>query len=175
MKDMNGNKVTSDNEEIDSTRRRVLAASVSLFAAAIVPGSASAARSRDKEDNSRLPVLATGKRQHKFRPKGDFYIHEERFLSPDLRKTHDTPVVEFDPVRVPREEAPDDWKDNGVMSFTFKDTAVFGTFEEHVNAEDKIHAQIQTSSQISIQSSHPTYNDRYFSMIPVHWMREKGQ
>lgn len=138
-----------------NTRRGFLRSAVAFAALGVGAGGAVAASGQKQGKARKYPLEATGRRIHKIKRKGDEYIHRERFISPDLKAVYNHPVVRYDPVRIPAEEAPEEWKEhNGNLTYNYEDTGVFGTFEQHVNVEERIRSK--QSSGISIQS-HGSY------------------
>lgn len=140
------------------TRRAFVGASVSLTASAFASSTVSA------KDGRQFPVRATGRRIHKIRRDGDVFVHEQRFVSPKLKEVYNHPVVEYDPITIPEEQAPDLWKEqNGTQTINYEDTGTFGTFEEHVNAESKIREQA-TEDNVSTQS-HSYYDGPIYQYL----------
>lgn len=102
------------------------------------------------------PLRATGQRIHRFVPNGEDFLHEDRFVSPDLVERFGRDAVSFETERVPRDAIADEYL-NPDRAFTasFRQTVVLGSPEEHAAAEQAMRDQrsdgVSTSGTISTQ------------------------
>lgn len=133
-------------------RRRFLRGAAAGLFAATVPAGAAAASERD------APVRATGKRIHQFERDGDEYRHLEQFVSPDLRKHFGQATVEYDPATLPAERVPKEVRESdGPSMVEYRDTGVFGTFDQHATAEQSIRSELKASDAAETASHSPSY------------------
>jgi hypothetical protein len=133
-------------------RRSFLRTTAAGLLAASVPAGSAAARERT------APITATGKRIHRFVPDGDQYRHFERFVSQDLQPHFGQATIEYDPITVPSDRVPETVKkSNGTGVVNYRDTGVFGTFDQHANAEKKLRGKKKKANGPSTASHSPNY------------------
>ncbi len=120
------------------TRRSFVRNGAAAMLAGAVTASTAAA---DPEADSEYPVQAEGKRIHHFRPlDGDTWEHRERFISPDLKAAFGKAEVGLQTEEIERERVPERFRSPDRAGTTkYRDSGVFGTWEQHVNAEQRIH------------------------------------
>lgn len=117
------------------TKRRNLLRSigVGLFASSVPAGLAASRGSKQ------LPTQATGKRIFRFEPNGDTYDVHQKFISQTLNRVYEVSTVKYDPITVERERLPTSVVEaNGTVVVQYDDAGVFGTVEEHLNAERRL-------------------------------------
>ncbi|WP_455448379.1 hypothetical protein [Natrinema thermotolerans] len=114
-------------------RRGFLAsiASSGLLAGLVGVGSAAS-------DDDAGPVTVSGRRIHKYRPDGDFFEHEQRFVSPELRDYYGKATLVYDEGTIHRRAVPDEYTDpDRAFTLNYRDTAVIGRFREFDRLETK--------------------------------------
>ncbi|PSP81070.1 hypothetical protein BRC81_01380 [Halobacteriales archaeon QS_1_68_20] len=91
----------------------------------------------DPEGDSEYPVHAHGKRVHHFRPlDGDHWEHRERFISRDIQKVFGKAEVELKIEEIHADHVPEQFRDpDRAGKLSGQDDGVFGTWEQHANAE----------------------------------------
>lgn len=136
------------------SRRQFISNATAGLLAASVPASTVAA---DPEGESEYPVHAEGTRFHHFKPLSNGHFeHRERFVSQDLQVAFGKAEITLQTEEIHRHEVPDEFTDPdraGKLSAT--DDGVFGTWEQHANAERELR------EGVSIQShdyTGPLYN-----------------
>jgi len=144
--------VRDDDADSFGRRRFLGGATAGLFAAAVPAGTAAANESggAGSPGESEGPITATGKRIHRFEPDGDEYVHHERFVSQDLRPRFGRATVEYDPITVASERVPQDVRESrGASVIQYRDTGVFGTFEQHAAAEQQLKTELKAEREES--------------------------
>ncbi len=104
-----------------------------MLAGAVTASSAAA----DPEGDGEYPVHADGKRIHHFRPlAGDHWEHRERFVSRDVQKVFGKAAVELKTEEVHANAVPEQFRNpDRAGKLSERDDGVFGTWEQHANAE----------------------------------------
>lgn len=143
--------VEKDDTSGIGRRNFLRGAAAGLFAASVPAGTAAG-------DEREEPVRATGKRIHKFKPEGDRYIQQERFVSQELQPHFGQATVEYDPITVASDRVPETVrKSNGTSVVQYRDTGVFGTFDQHATAEKKLRGKQNDDSDVGTASHAPNY------------------
>ncbi|WP_435552524.1 hypothetical protein [Natrinema sp. CGMCC1.2065] len=89
-------------------------------------------------DDDAGPVTVSGRRIHKYRPDGDFFEHEQRFVSPELRDYYGKATLVYDEGTIHRRAVPDEYTDpDRAFTLNYRDTAVIGRFREFDRLETK--------------------------------------
>lgn len=93
---------------------------------------------------------------HQFRPQDDGFLHRERFVSPDLRKAFGKAEVVVDSSTVDRQSVPERFRDpDRAGTIKYQDSGVFGTWDQHANAERELRQGDLTASH---DYTGPRYN-----------------
>ncbi|PSP81073.1 hypothetical protein BRC81_01395 [Halobacteriales archaeon QS_1_68_20] len=108
-----------------------------MLAGAISVSTAAADPSSDGE----YPVHAKGKRVHHLKPLGgDTWEHRERFISNDLQGVYGKAEIELQTEEIARDSVPEKYRDpDRAGTIKYQDDGVFGTWDQHINAELHIH------------------------------------
>ena len=125
--------------DTDGTSRRSVLRGI-LAASGVVGGVAGGAAAAG--DEPKLPIHATGRRRHLYRPASgsDAFRRQDQFVSPDVKpRNGGNPRVDFEEVTVDRASIPDEYKDpDRAFTVEYDDDAVLGTFRQHMRAEERI-------------------------------------
>lgn len=141
-------------EENNVSRRRfVSTAAAGLFAGSVAASTAAA----DPEGDSEYPVYAQGTRKHHFEPLGgERFEHRERFVSQDLQDAFGKATITLETEEIHRDEVPDKFKGpDRAGKISGADDGVFGTWEQHANAERDLREGVSTESH---DYTGPLYN-----------------
>lgn len=138
-----------------SRRRFVRTGAAALFSGTTLVANAAA----DPDGDSEYPVHAEGTRFHHFRPlDGDHFEHCERFVSEDLVDVFGRAEVVLESERVHSHAVPEQFRDpNRAGTLRERDDGVFGTWEQHANAERRLREEDLT---LDHDYTGPLYNYR---------------
>lgn len=136
-----------------SRRRFVRNCAATLFGTGVTASTASA----DPQGDSEYPVHAEGTRIHHFRPlDDDRFEHRERFVSEDLVEVFGKAEVVLETERVHAHAVPEQFREpDRAGTLRERDDGVFGTWEQHANAERLLREDDLTASH---DYTGPLYN-----------------